>query len=70
MKTAYFELERSRDVYNLARQILPSSGQPRVKLASDTPDAGSSAQAEADLFRAELAYRQAYAKVTSLMTGR
>jgi len=70
VKTAYFELERSRDVYNLARQMVPSTGQPRVTLASATLDADSSARAEADLFRAELAYRQAYAKVRSLMTGR
>jgi outer membrane protein TolC len=69
VKTAYFELERSREAYNLARQLLPSK-QPRVKLASDTQDTDSSARAEADLLRAELAYRQAYAKITSLMTGR
>jgi outer membrane protein TolC len=71
VKTAYFELERSRDAYNLARQMLPSTGQPRVRLASDSLDSDwRGAGAEADLFRAELAYRQAYAKVTSLMTGR
>jgi outer membrane protein TolC len=72
VKTAYFELERSREAYNLARQLLPSTGQPRVRLASDSgaTDDSSRARAEADLLRAELAYRQAYAKVTSLMTGR
>jgi outer membrane protein TolC len=71
VKTAYFELERSRESYDLARQMLSSTGQTRLSRVSDSPDTKSSrARAEADLFRAELAYRQAYAKVTSLMTDR
>jgi outer membrane protein TolC len=72
VKTAYFELERSRDAYELARQMLSSTSQTHVSLVSnDRPDTNSSrARAEADLFRAELAYRQAYAKVTSLTTDR
>jgi outer membrane protein len=71
VKTAYFELERSRDAYNLARQILSSTKQARVVLASDSPEGDSSSvRAEATVFRAELAYRQAYASLMSLMSER
>ena len=71
VKTAYFELERSRDAYNLARQALSSTKQTRVVLASDSPEGDpSGVQAEANAYRAELAYRQAYAKLTSLMSDR
>ena len=71
VKTAYFELERSRVAYNLARQMLSSTGEARVSRVSDSSDTDTSrARAEADLFRAELAYRQAYTKVTSLMPDR
>jgi len=67
VKTAYFELERSRDAYYLARQMLVPT-QPRVKLASAGEDSESSrARAEADVLRAELAYRTAYAAVTNLI---
>jgi outer membrane protein TolC len=70
LKTAYFELERTRDAYQLARQMLstPSIG---VSFVSDAPGAESSrARAEADTFRAEIAYRQAYTALTNLMAGR
>jgi outer membrane protein TolC len=71
VKTAYFELERSRDAYTLARQRLSSTTQARVSLVSDSQDAESDhARAEADVWRAEIRYRDAYAKVTSLMTAR
>jgi outer membrane protein TolC len=69
-KTAYFELERTRDAYFLARQLLsmPHAG---VSFVSDGPDAESRrARAEADVFRAEIEYRAAYAALTSLMAGR
>ena len=70
VKTAYFELERSRDAYFLARQMLTATP-PHVKLVSDGPDADSSrARAEADVFRAELAYRTAYSTLTSLLADR
>src|SRR5215831_11776453 len=59
VKTAYFELERSRDVYNLARQLMEATP-PNVRLISDGADTESSrARAEANFFRAELAYRTA-----------
>jgi outer membrane protein TolC len=67
VKAAYFELERSRDAYFLARQMLPPT-HPGVRLVSDDRESESNrARAEADVFRAEMAYRAAYATVTSLM---
>jgi len=71
VKTAYFELQRSREAYNLARQLLSFTRQTRVVLTSDDGERDSSgARAQANVFRAELAYRQAYAKLTSLMADR
>jgi outer membrane protein TolC len=67
VKTAYFQLESARDAYSLARQML-SSSHAGVRFVSD--DSGSEsrrATAEADALRAEMAYREAYAKVTSLI---
>jgi outer membrane protein TolC len=70
VKSAYFELERSRDAYYLARQMLPTT-HPGVSLVSDNSNADSRrAQAEADSFRAEIAYREAYATLTSLIAGK
>lgn len=70
VKTAYFELQRSRDTYQAALQLL-SATHARVKFVSDVADTDSSrARAEADVFRAELAYRTAYATVTNLIVGR
>jgi outer membrane protein TolC len=69
VKSAYFELERSRDAYYFARRIL--STDTGVSFVSDISDATSRrAQAEADVFRAEIAYRDAYAMLTSLITGK
>ena len=70
VKGAYFELERSRDAYSLARRMLSTNG-TGVSLVSDTEDAESRrARAEADVFRAEMTYREAYATLTSLIAGR
>ncbi len=42
-----------------------------VSFVSDNSDADSRrARAEADVFRAEIAYREAYAALTSLMAGK
>jgi outer membrane protein TolC len=69
VKTAYFELERSRDAYFLARQMLTTT-HAGVRLVSDDPENESSrAMAEAVALRAEMAYREAYATVRSLMAG-
>jgi outer membrane protein TolC len=70
LKTAYFELERSRDAYFVARQMLsvPHTG---VSFVSAGPEAESSrARAEADVFRTEMGYREAYTTLTRLMAGR
>jgi outer membrane protein TolC len=70
VKSAYFELERSRDAYYRARQTL-STTNAGVRLVSDTSDVEPRrARAEADVFRAEIAYREAYASLTSLIAGR
>jgi outer membrane protein TolC len=70
VKTAYFELERSRDAYTLARQNL-SATYRGLRLVSDTRDADSRrARAEADTFRAEIMYREAYATLTDLIADR
>ena len=70
VKTAYFELERSRSAYHLARQLL-TNAPADVRFVSDNSDADSRrARADAIVFRAEIAYREAYAALTSLLTGR
>jgi outer membrane protein TolC len=68
VKTSYLDLERSRELVRLARRMVSA---PRVVAASDVSgdreaDAAR-AQVEAELFRAELEYRQAYARVRSLV---
>jgi outer membrane protein TolC len=69
VKSAYFELERSRDAYYLARKML--STREGVSFVSNRSDAESSrARAEAEVFRTELAYRDAYATLTSLIAGK
>src|SRR5262245_4298037 len=70
VKSAYFELERSRDAYFLARHML-STTHSSLSLVSDTQGAGSRrARAEADVFRAEITYREAYGTLTKLMSGK
>ena len=69
VKSAYFELERSRDTYYFARRILSTDA--GVSFVADSSNATSRhAQAEADVFRAEIAYRDAYATLTSLIAGK
>ena len=69
VKTAYFELESARNAYALARQML-SAAHPGVRLVSDDPEAESRrARTGADALRAEMGYREAYARVTSLMAS-
>jgi outer membrane protein TolC len=70
VKSAYFELERSRDAYYLARQMLPTT-HASVSFVSDNSDADSRrARAEADVFRAEITYREAYAALTSILADK
>jgi outer membrane protein TolC len=68
VRTSYLDVERSRELVRLARRMVSA---PRVVTASDMSgdreaDAAR-AQVEAELFRAELEYRQAYARVRSLI---
>ena len=66
-KSAYIELERSRDAYQFARQML-STSRTGVRLVSNSENAEAGrARAEADVFRAERRYREAYAALTSLI---
>jgi outer membrane protein TolC len=69
VKSAYFEMERSRDAYYLARKTLSThEGVSFVSNRSDTE--ASRARAEADVFRAEMAYRDAYATLTNVIAGK
>jgi outer membrane protein TolC len=70
VKTAYLRLEGTRQLYQLARRMVSPA---RPVEASYTPDAQdidpARAKLEAELFRADLEYRQAYAQVKSLISN-
>ena len=70
VKTGYLRLERSRQLYQLARRMVSGA---RVIEASYLPDGEdmdpARAKLEAELFRADLEYRQAYAQVKTLISG-
>jgi hypothetical protein len=71
VKSSYFELDRSRQLYQLARRMVSSAGVVNASYKSGDPDVASAqARMEADMFRAELEYRQAYAKLKSLTGAR
>jgi len=71
VKSSYFELERSRKLSQLARRMVSASQVVEASYQSDNPDVESAqAKIEADMFRAELEYRQAYARLKSLMDGK
>jgi outer membrane protein TolC len=68
VKTTYFELERSRQFTQLARRMVSATKVVEASYKPDDPDVESArAKMEADMFRAELEYRQAYAKLKALM---
>ena len=68
VKTSYFELERSRQFSQLARRMVSATRVVEASYQPDNPEVESArAKVEADMFRAELEYRQAYAKLNSLM---
>jgi outer membrane protein TolC len=68
VKSSYFELDRSRQLYQLARRMVSSAGVVNANYKSDDPEAESAqAKMEAEMFRAELEYRQAYAKLKVLV---
>jgi outer membrane protein TolC len=72
IKTSYLELQRSRQLAQLARRMVVSAGSiVDVSYQPDNPDVESArATMEADMFRAELEYRQAYARLKGLMGGK
>jgi len=68
VRSSYFELERSRELVQFARRLVSA---PRVIEASEVADDQNvdpaQLQMEAELLRAELEHRQAYARVKALM---
>jgi len=71
VKSTYMELDRSRQLYQLASRMVSASRVVDASYNSDNPDVESArAKMEADMFRAELEYRQAYAKLKALMGSR
>ena len=70
VKSSSLELERSRQLYQLARRMVSATQFVEASYKSDDPEVVSArAKVEADMFRAELEYRQAYAKLKTLMGG-
>jgi len=68
VKSSYFELERSRKLSQLARQMVSATRVVEAGYNSDNPEVESAqAKMEAEMFRAELEYRQAFARLKSLM---
>jgi outer membrane protein len=71
VKSSYLELERSRRLSQLARRMVSATQVVEASYKSDDPEVESArARMEADMFRAELEYRQAYARLKSLMGTR
>jgi hypothetical protein len=71
VKSSYFELDRSRQLYQLARRMVSAAQVVDASYKSDNPEVESAqAKMEADMFRAELEYRQAYTRLKSLMGNR
>jgi Outer membrane efflux protein len=68
VKSSYYELERSRQFTQLARRMASATRVVEASYQSDNPEVESArARVEADMFRAELEYRQAYDRLKSLM---
>jgi outer membrane protein TolC len=68
VKNSYFELDRSRQLSQLARRMVSGAQVLNASYQPGTPEVEAArAKMEADMFRAELEYRQAYARLKSLM---
>ena len=68
VKSSYLELDRSRHLYQLASRMVSATKVVAASYNPDDPDVQSArARMEADMLRAELEYRQAYAKLKALM---
>ena len=71
VKNSYFELQRSRQFTQLARRMADATQIVEASYQPDNPEVESArAKVEADMFRAELEYRQALAKLKTLMGER
>jgi outer membrane protein len=71
VKSSYFELERSRKLSQLARRMVSATQVVEAGVESDNSEVESAqAKMEADMFRAELEYRQAYSRLKNLMGGK
>ena len=68
VKSSYFELDRSRQLYQMACRMVSGAQVVDASYKTDDPDVKAArTQMEADMFRAELDYRMAYAKVKAMM---
>jgi outer membrane protein TolC len=68
VKNSYFEMDRSRQLYQLARRMVSATQVVEASYKPGDPEIESAqAKMEADMFRAELEYRQAYTKLKALM---
>ena len=68
VKSSYLELDRSRQLYQLARRMASATQVVEASYKPADPEVESArAKMKAEMFRAELEYRQAYAKVKALM---
>jgi len=71
VKSSYFELERSRKLSQLARRMVASTQVVEASYKSEDSEVDSArAKMEAEMFRAELEYRQAYSRLKSLTGGK
>jgi len=68
VKSSYLELERSRQLAQLARRMVSASAIVNASYKTDDPEIESAqAKMEADMFRSELEYRQAYDRLKNLL---
>ncbi len=68
VKTSYFELDRSRQFTRLAHRMVSATRMVETSYQPDNPEAESArAKIEAEMFKADLEYRQALAALKNLM---
>jgi outer membrane protein TolC len=68
VKSSYYELERFRQFTLLARRMMSATRVVEANYQPDNAEVESArAKVEADMFRAELEYRQAFARLKTLM---
>ncbi len=68
VKTSYFEMDRSRQLSELAHRLTAAMPLEKVSYSKDDPElAASRAKVEVEMLQADLAYRQALAQLRTLM---